>query len=165
MELTKYIHSVASQAGICADWATYIENAKSKEELMEMYVKGIDFCLEKNFPSNDDLLRLGGADFLANYGVYVDAIPKISPFLVLLGSCYGTIEYSDFSVNQLFIKGNSNVNVIATENASLIIDCFDNATLNVTQEDQSNVMVNVYGNAIVTATGNVKIIHKNKLTY
>ena len=171
MELNNHIHSGAVKEGICSDWATYIKEAKSKEELMEMYVKGIDFCLEHNFPSNSDLLKFGGSSFLSNYGVYVDAqVNEIDqPFIVLLGTCKAKIAYNNYTAGQLFNKANSDMKVVINDNAFIVIDCFDESRTHIQANGNSKVCINIYGNAKVTykttGAGIVKIVKKNKPTY
>jgi hypothetical protein len=54
-EITKYILRKAVAAGICHDWTLKIAKATSKNDLLKLFVKGIDFCIEKDFPSNSDL--------------------------------------------------------------------------------------------------------------
>lgn len=171
MELNKYILEKAKLAGICKPWAEQIATATSVDELMEMYVKGIDFCLEKDFPSSPDLVRLAG-DKLHEYGIYVDQTGlalKNSKFAVLLGTCGADLHYDHFSVGQVFVKHNSCANVKTSDNSFLVIDCFDTARLTVTAYGNSKVLINVYGQAKVTtnkvSNGIIKIVHKNKSTY
>lgn len=171
MELNSHIYSGAVKEGICDDWATYIKNAKSKDELMEMYVKGIDFCLEHNFPSNSDLLKFGGSTFLSNYGVYVDSIVNLygGDFIVLLGSCKAKLVYNNYTAGQLFNKANSEMEVVINDNAFIVIDCFDESRAHIRASGNSKVCINIYGNAKVTYTtadnAIVKIVKKNRPTY
>ncbi len=171
MELNQYILKEARINGICAEWATLIDHSNSKDELMEMYVKGIDFCLEHDFPSNQDLLKLGGPDFIAKYGVYVnqDCEFQDKRFLVLLGACKSKACYTGYSIGQVYLKGTSSLSCDVAENAFIIIDCFDETSISVNSSNDSKVLVNLYGNAKImhssTGNGMVKIVHKNKSSY
>jgi len=144
--------------------------AKSAEELLEMYVspKGIEFCLANNFPSNEDLVRLGG-DTLNARGIYIDQSVKLAdrPFLVLLGKSHATIRNSGYSVNQLFVKHGSSAWLTAADQSFTLIDCFDQSELHISTEGNARVSVNVYGKAkvVTSGTGAVKIVHKLKDTY
>ena len=165
-DLNDYILAKAIENKICKPWAAKIAKAKNTDELMEMYVRGIDFCLDNNFPSNDDLRRLSGG-INNQYGVYIDQEIKITdrPFLVLLGECAGEINCTGFSVTKLHTKHSSHVRVNAQGNAVVAIDCFDQSFLDIHAGDQSTVLISVYGNAEVihTSTGNARIKITNKL--
>lgn len=168
--INKYILEKAKEAGICEEWAGLIPSVGGVDGLLAMYVKGIDFCLEKNFPSNEDLVRLGG-DRLAGHGVYIDKAVDLpsGDFIVLLGECTGNIHISGYSSTQLFIKHTSSATINAYGNAFVMIDCFDNTTLDVVASGNSKVVINVYGAAkvthAVTDKAIIKIVHKNKASY
>lgn len=170
MELSKYILEKARQAGICQEWADKMAVGVDEHELMKMYVEGIDFCMEKNFPSNRDLVRLG-ADVINEYGIYVDSIKKLSnrKFLVALGTSSISMTVSQSCVSQVFVKHQSEVMITADDNAYLVIDCFDDSVITISSSGNSRVLVNIYGNALVehSAAGNstIKIVHKNKTSY
>lgn len=168
--LSKYILEKAKEAGICKEWAGLIAGTDSVDGLLQMYVKGIDFCLSKDFPSNADLTRLGGSD-LGKYGLHIDEMVNLSnnEFIVLLGKCEGTVNIDGFTATQLFVKHTSFSQVTATGNSFIMIDCFDDSVLSVQASGNSKVVINVYGSAQVShnSTGDaiIKIVHKNKATY
>ncbi len=169
-ELSQYILNKAIEADICQEWAVKIARATSRGQLLQLYVKGIDFCLSKNFPANEDLDRLGG-DALLNHGIHINK--KIDgngePFTVLLGQSVARLKYAGFTASQLYVKHGCSAEITVTDHAFVVIDCFDDAVLSVDASGQAKVLINVYGNARVTtahtAGTHVKIIHKQKSTY
>lgn len=168
--INKYILEKAKEAGICEPWAEMVAGTSNIDDLLKMYVKGIDFCIEKNFPSNEDLLSLGGA-YLVKHGIYIDAAIDcpVGEFLVLLGRCTGILNIAGYSTTQIFIKHTSCITVHVKNNSFVVIDCFDNAKLDLVADGNSKVLVNVYGSACITkaseGTAQVKVIHKNQPTY
>jgi len=168
--LSQYILKKALKADICEPWAKMIANTDSVDALLAMYVKGIDFCLEKNFPDNDDLVNLGG-DKLEQYGIYVDRIIDCpsNDFLVFLGRCNGLAIANGFAANQIFIKHECDMAIKVAENAFVVIDCFDSSKLELAASGNSKVMVNVYGDAQVSHitydNAIIKVINKNKKSY
>jgi hypothetical protein len=166
--INKYILSKAKASGICDEWAEMISGTDSIDGLLAMYRRGVDFCLEKNFPCNEDLVRLGG-DRLAAHGIYIDTavdLPK-NDFIVCLGKTAGIIYADGYQTTQVFVKHTSNMTVIAKQRSFVVIDCFDDAQVDVEAYGASKVLVNVYGSATVTQSGDgfIKIIHKNKSSY
>ena len=49
-EISLALKSEAVSLGLCQEWTSKWNN-ESKESLVEKYVKGIDFCIEHNYPS------------------------------------------------------------------------------------------------------------------
>lgn len=170
MDLNGHILRKALANNICGPWAKRIELAEDKHALMQMYVDGIDFCIKNEFPSNGDLINLAG-DIINDYGVYVAQEVSLhnSSFAVLLGACTGDLHYSDYVVANLYVKHTTKANIIASDNAVVMIDVFDKTTAQISAYGNSRVMVNIYGTAKVnhTQSGNaiIKIVHKNKSTY
>jgi hypothetical protein len=170
-KINEYILKKAIQSGICEPGAEIIAGIQTVDELLAYYRKGIDFCLSNNFPSNEDLLRLAGVDVLDKYGIWVDGgVNSINPdFSVALGRCTGLITINNYIVSHLFIKHQSTIAVNVSDNAFVVIDCFDDAAVSVTALENSKVLLNIYGNAKVNHTTQrnaiVKIVHKNKASY
>jgi hypothetical protein len=169
-KLSEYILQKAMEAGVCAPGVVEITAAYGKDDLLKLYVKRIDYCLEHNLPSNEDLVRLGG-NLLAGYGIWVDENTSLkSPeFTVLLGASKMNIDIDGYTTSQIFVKHSSAAEIDVSEHAFVVIDCFNNAILKVRAYGDSKVLINVYGQAKVTheAIGNayIKVIHKNKANY
>ena len=168
-ELRKYILECALANGVlCDPGAEGIATAKSIDDLLEMYIKYIDYSLEHNFPSNKDLLRIAG-DYLPGYGIHIDkGFGQInSRFSVLLGACKASLMYSGYAVAQVFVKHQSTADLVLKDNVFVVLDCFDNSIVSVVAEGNSKITINMYGNAKITKSGNgtIKIIHKLKDTY
>ncbi|WP_114937579.1 hypothetical protein [Mucilaginibacter endophyticus] len=169
-KLGQYILKKAKIAGICDEWAGLVGSTDSVDELLQLYKKGIDFCLEKNFPSNKDLLRLGG-NRLTLHGIYIDKDVTAckGDFIVLLGGSSAKVEIDGYEASQLFVKHSSKAKISVYDNAFVVIDCFDNAVLDITASGNSKVMVNVYQYAQVTHNAKdnsiIKVVHKNKKSY
>ena len=53
-ELKKKLAAEAKEKGICREWYEFILNATSKERLLTLFVKGLDFCVENDYPSAPD---------------------------------------------------------------------------------------------------------------
>lgn len=167
MELDIYILREAMGAGICQPWAERIKGA-SVEELLDMYVAGIDFCLANNFPSNSDLARLGG-DLIAERGIYIDSVKKLvdRPFVVALGACGIHLSLNDHQVGQVFVKHSSTATIQVKDSSFAVIDCFDQTSVAVVVDKGAKALVNVYGDARVIGDGEgmIKVVRKGKLTY
>lgn len=157
--------------GICEEWYQDLKKIDSVESLANMYIKGIDFCLANNFPSND-YIRTNFKGKIEEFGIHIDEEFDASNWrkIVALGSCRATIEINHFYISEIFLKNNSILNLKAKDHAFVMIDAFDDAKIKVKTYGEAKVVVNRYGNAEVNIVekgknSTVKIVAKNKKTY
>lgn len=154
---------------ICDEWFIKLQQTKSIEELVKMYVRGIDFCFSNEYPSNE-YIRNNFKGKMEVFGVYLDDIIAIDNKrkLVLLGETIASLTYTDFNVCQLYMKDNSTANVVAKDNSILCIDIFYNSKLNIVCNDNSKVIINNFGGEIKiekSETAKVKLADKGKRSY
>ena len=156
-DIAKY----ASKHDACKPGLKRILKSKSDAELIALYKRNIDFCLDNDFPEKNLLKGFQKA------GIYVDESSEVTNtgFVVLLGKSNASIQLTGYNVMQLFVKNESTANVNVSGNAYAVIDCFDDTDLAVSALDKSKVLVNVYGNSRVVSTGNVRVINKGKERY
>ncbi|WP_316743810.1 hypothetical protein [Pedobacter antarcticus] len=154
---------------LCAPAASIMRNADVKK-LLDLYIKNIDYVLSEDYPTKDDLLEYGGTS-LADHGIYIDSQSKLSnqATLVFLGKCHSVVDISKFTVSNIYVKNNSLLELEVTDNAFVIVDCFDSSCIQVVASGKSRVIINHYGNAELVYSkqdqATVKVNHKYKNTY
>ena len=52
-EVTKQLAKAAQANGICTPWLNELKTLENKDALVDMYIRGLDFCLEHDYPSGD----------------------------------------------------------------------------------------------------------------
>ena len=159
----------ANSKGLCKSWALKIKSSKSIDDLLKMFVEGIDFCISGNFPTKE-FLKEFGENKLPKYGIYIDEKIELvnQKWSIFLGNSYAKLGYNGYSVSELFVRHESICEVTVSDNAYLIIDCFEDCQLKINASNESFVLVSVYGNAKVIVeeeSHNVKVIHKLKNYY
>ncbi|TAE81918.1 MAG: hypothetical protein EAY81_09415 [Bacteroidetes bacterium] len=170
LKFKKELIAEAVKCEICKPFESKLAEAKSVGELLAMYIAGIDFCLEKNFPSNDFLIKNAGEE-LVNFGIHIDKeIDLTNPQkAVLLGKTNANLNYNEFETGEVFVKHNSKANINVGGNAYLVIDCFDNTETSVIAYGDAKVLLNIYkGAKVTTACVNHAVISevkKNKISY
>jgi len=55
MELIEQLKTDGINKGLCRLWQRKLHNGLSTEELVKLYIKGIDFCISENYPTLDFL--------------------------------------------------------------------------------------------------------------
>ena len=146
MEVNKRLARDAKKKGICEEWYGRLIDTKGKDELIKMYLEGIDFCLSNEYPSNE-FIRQHFVGTCEAYGVFLD---------------------------QAITAGNfrqSRLKVLATGNSFVMVDVFDDTTVEVEARDNAKICVNHYGGNLTTTTGDgegnaiIKVIRKTTKTY
>lgn len=170
--LSKTLAKEAKKKGICKEWHTALKSLTDRKAMVEMYLRGIDFCLRNDYPAND-FIKAHFGDIAPRMGVFVDSEISVenSPKCVCLGQTFGNIKTDNFNVTEIFAKHQAELNVIATHNAFVMIDVFDESVVNIHAQDRAKVCVNQYGNGghvniiVEDAEAQVKIRVKNSKTY
>jgi hypothetical protein len=169
MKLNSELAKMAKIHGICENWHLELKNETDIDNMLEMYVKGIDFCLSNDFPTND-FIRKNFKGKMESHGIHLDETLRVisEPKTIALGKCSGTVKAENFDVCEIFIKNESEVTVMAKGNSFVMIDVFDNAKVHIFTYDNAKVYINRYGGQITESTNEtsvIKIIEKNKKTY
>lgn len=170
MIIGKELALMAKKKGICEPWFDQMTEMKDKKALLDLYVKGIDFCLMNDYPSND-YIRKNFKGEMEEFGIHLDE--ELSLFnerkVVALGKCTGRIENCLYNVSEVFLKHNSELVVVAEGHSFVMIDIFDSAKLRIVASDHARVCINHYGGDIQQkiSSGNtyIKVIEKHKKTY
>ena len=163
----------AKKKGICKPWYDELKRfGNDKHAMIQMYIKGIDFCLSNDYPSND-FIRENFKGTMEDYGIFLDESVNLINYrrCVALGKTHGRVETGSYGVCEVFAKHDSELIVIAKDNAFVEIDVYDNAVLHIHATDRAKVHVKHYGGSVVAdpiADGDsaiIKIIEKYKKTY
>ncbi len=159
----------AKVKGICQEWYADLTYTNDTDRLLDMYLKGIDFCLKNDYPSND-YIRKNFKGKMEKFGVHLDESLTVvnESKVVALGACSGTVEIKGYGVSEVFIKHTSDIVVVARDNAFVMVDMFDDSSLNIIAVDNAKVCINRYGGVVNFSKFDkavVKVIEKNKKTY
>ena len=139
-QLKKRLAEEAKANGICEEWYNHILNAPSKERLLTLFVKGLDFCLKNEF--TDDLW----AEFQGmrqHYGVFKNEPIEVKDLrnVVAFGTSEGTAEFTGFHVAQIWARDNVKISIKASGYAYITVDIADRAEVEITASDAARVSV------------------------
>lgn len=157
------------EKSLCKPWAEQMQNATT-DELLAMYVKGIDFCLSNDYPPKE-YLKEHGKGLLSKHGIYIDELLKVEnkEKIILLGNCDASIEITGYMVTEIFIKHESRAVVNVKHKAFVVIDLFEQSDLILNASGECTVLLNVYESPTFkvnnAGSANVKVVHKNQKTY
>ena len=150
--LNSELRGHAVSYGLCTQWQGDWQNNKSQQELIEMYIRGIDFCIEHDYPTVEYIKGNFDRSLLHQNHIFVDE--------PVTGGDNG-VYVSKFTAATLHLRHDSELTLEVEDCAKVFVSVYDRAILHVRQSDMAKVYVYVHGkNCKVEADGNVMVRYK-----
>lgn len=159
-KLNKILKDRAVELGLCDKWRDEWERDETKQELIEKYLRGIDFCIQHDYPKLEFIREYFPKKLLDKNGVFVDEEigrrddVAARDTVVLLGGSKAELHYDGLGMGNIYVRHQSEVTIVARGWARVFVECYEDSVINVTAEDESKVFVYQHGGK-VAATGNV----------
>lgn len=162
-KVNKELRNKAVSLGLCDTWQKKWMKDKTPQQLIDMYKKGIDFCLESNYPDNKFIKENFTKDILSKNNMFVDEdfyVLNPENDCVILGESQGKLIFDGYAVRDIYINGNADVEIEASGFAKIFVNVYDDAQVVVTQKKNSVIHVYKHGTGEVLSVGNVTINRK-----
>lgn len=158
--LSEEIKSQAVELGLCDKWRDEWADDSSKDELVDKFIRGLDFCIRHDFPTTD-VMREHFGDTIHRHGVYVDEkVEAVSQKVVVLnGSCDAELEYGDFDCARVWVRHTSKVRIMVGGFASVKVMVLDNSDAHIINSSCRKVLVYNYGGT-VSSDGEVSVCNR-----
>lgn len=155
--LSKRMKEEAVSLGLCAQWNSEWDTNATDDEVAEMFIKGIEFCIDKNWPSVTIIKAY--REMMGRHGIYADdevslANPKV---VVLNGKCNANIEYEWMGSGEIYVRHKSVIRLKAKGLSRVFVNLYDNAEIYVNCEDGARVFVYQYGGKVAEIKGDVTV--------
>ena len=158
IDISSYLKKKAIDMGLCKEWSDNWGNP-DKQELIDKYLKGIDFCIKHDYPNLSFIKKNFDHDLLYKNHVYIDEDvyeKDISHIAVFNGQCRGFLSFKGVSACDLYIRHKSEIRIDCTGFSKIFINLYDNAKINIRQKDLSSVYVYRHGKKnVLNSEGNV----------
>lgn len=149
--------------GLCRQWTDEWGDMTDRDELVRKFVRGIDFCIEHDWPSVGVMKRdFGGV--MHRHGVYADENVEAhdAPIVVLNGCCVGDISYGGTSAGEVYVRHTSEAVVRVGCVARAFVNVYDEGEVDVFCEDGAKCFVYLHGGRVRRAEGGVTVRDKRK---
>lgn len=159
-KLNKILKDRAVELGLCDKWRDEWERDETKQELIEKYLRGIDFCIQHDYPKLEFIREYFPKKLLERNGVFVDEEigrrddVAARDTVVLLGGSKAELHYDGLGMCNIYVRHRSEVTIVARGWSRVFVECYEDSVINVTAEDESKVFVYQHGGE-VTAEGHV----------
>lgn len=161
--LNKAMKSEARSLGLCDKWFDEWDENSDRDELLEKYIRGIDFCIKHNYPDNE-ILKKYGFDIINEHGIYIDdnldGKADNIPTLVVNGKTTGEVTYNGHSVGNVYICGSSDITIYVKDNARVFVEIYGDSRLSIVNRSIYRCFVYKHGGT-VNIDGDVLIRNKN----
>lgn len=119
MEVKRLLMHEARERGICVDGYEEMRNCKNVDELIEYYIKTIDWSLENAFPSLEHIRKWFSPSDLERHGIFVDRTFDCETFSTkqayVFHNCKGCInvamDYDNANIPMLYFANGCNIEV------------------------------------------------------
>ncbi|MCM1223079.1 MAG: hypothetical protein NC548_52365 [Lachnospiraceae bacterium] len=144
-ELNEILRSEAIGLGLCQQWQSDWRANKNTGELIEMFKRGIDFCLEHRWPSCEFIKANFDKVELHDHNVYVGENVTgtvLSDGVAVIRECNGVIHTGRNSVTTIHCQDSKIISIKAGRGARVFLHLY-NSTVERIEEDMHSV-VKVY---------------------
>lgn len=159
MELSDLLLNEAIGKGLCQDWQQAWKG--DFPSLMDMYKRGMDFCVKHDYPSLEILRRyLKGKT--EEYNIFIDSREEVTLFsdtAVVLGDSKLRIWIADYGVLNLYLRHESEVDIFCAPHSIVSVETYENSVLKV--HNARKVSVYQYDNSKVQGEG-VKLYKRER---
>lgn len=162
-EFNRTLRDRARQLGLCDQWYDQWDRNETKQELIEKYLKGIDFCIKHDYPNLDFVRAYFSKSLLISNGIFLDENVDASNLktAVLLGESRGVLRYDGLRTGNVYVRHQSELQIEATDGARVFIETYEGCKVHVVATGNSKAFVYWHGGE-VTHNGNVTVRDKRK---
>ena len=143
--LNEELRNRAIECGLCAKWQTEWDSNRTPQELIEMWKRGIDFGIAHDFPSNDFIKSNFDRTLLHKNLIFVDEYLNLedapSGVYVINGNCRGTLRFRDWNVATIYLRHNSEINIIAEGESKVFVKQYDYSMVAICELEEAVVRV------------------------
>lgn len=165
MNTQQQILESGKKIGMCQQFQYELSAGnKSVDELCSMYHRGLDFCIEHNFPSRD-IVRQFRREDLARNGIYydVDNYDIINRKHIVINGKSDVDVYVD-DVSDIYVRDSSVVRLHIRDNAFAYVTLYDKSKVGVVLRGKNTrICASVYSGRIVNDDQFDRISYKQKI--
>lgn len=156
MNISAELKDMAVQMDLCQEW-TERWGDPDKDELLEMYIRGIDFCIEHDWPSCT-YLKENFDGIMQQHGVFVNdrVCSRNLRQAILNGTTSGEICYDEYSIGAIYVRHRADIVLNFLDQSKGFIEVYDEARVKINNTSDSTVFVYQYGGDVET-TGKVVV--------
>lgn len=138
-ELSVVLRELArgQKVGLCDEWYSSWPDDTDIDGLLDMFVRGQDFCIENDYPSLSFIREHFSKDDLHRHHIYVDESVDVTAdngYYIFLGRCSVRLVVSGFKAVSVYCRHDSIVDVSASLGARVFVSSYDRSCVTFREE-------------------------------
>lgn len=143
--LSEILKCEAVERNLCAQWTAEWADNSDQQTLIDKFKKGIDFCLDRDWPSNDFIKANFDRNLLNANLIFVDEYVDMdmapSGIYILNGECSGRIRLAPWTAATIYVRHSSEITIVAEGFAKVFVRLYDEADAEVDSDESAVVKV------------------------
>lgn len=146
MDLSTELLNEAVSLGLCKQWQEEWEKNSTPQQLIDKYLRGIDFCLARHWPTCDFITAHFDRALLRKNNILVnDKYSLLNPDIaVLLGNTVSTIRLNGNRPSRIYLCDQTNAKIYLKTREMVVIEVRDTVQLEVICDDYYRQDVKVF---------------------
>lgn len=165
MNIQQLILDSGTKAGMCQKFqGELLSGEKSIDQLCSMYHRGLDFCIEHNFPSRD-IVRQFRREDLARNGIYydVDNYDIINQKHIVVNG-KSDVDIYVRGISDIYLRDNTKARLHVEDNAFVYVTLYNASQVSVVLRGKNaRICASVYSGRIVNDDQFDRISYKQKI--
>ena len=163
--LSMSLRDEADRLGLCSAWHNAWQDGATPQELINKYLRGIDFCLANQWPTAEFIRSRFDVDILRRNGVLANDRYSIrnKPEIVILGSSDVIVRLDGGCSSRIYVNDNSKARIFVRTAEKVIIEARDRSSVEIIADSYYNTDVSAYvysDTASVKAPPEVRILRE-----
>lgn len=132
----------SQKVGLCDGWYSSWRDDTDIDTLLDMFVRGQDFCIENDYPSLSFIRDHFSAEDLHRHHIYVDESADLTAengYYIFLGRCSARLVASGFMAVSVYCRHDSTVDVSASLGARVFVSSYDRSHVSFHEESGGKV--------------------------
>lgn len=149
-ELNNLLRNKARQLGLCDQWYKDWSDNETMQQLIEKYLRGIDFCIKHDYPNLYFARKVFPKDILKANGIFLDSLVDADNLMrsVVIGNSIGVLRYSGNRTGNIYVRHSSEVTIDVKGDSKVFIEAYDHCIVRVACDKDSKAFVYWHGGMI-----------------
>lgn len=144
-ELSIELRDMARKAGLCDQWFGEWKDDSDNATLFDKYKRGIDFCIEHGYPTNEYIKSHWDKEMLIDNNIFVDdkdvSVEMVKGTVIVNGDSDISLKCESFGTADVYVRHTSKMKVAATGFARVMLNVYDDAEVEVDCSEMAKVYV------------------------
>lgn len=161
--LNKTLRDRARELGLCDQWYKEWDKNSTRQELIDKYLNGIDFCIANDYPNIAFIKEYFPDSLLRKNEIYLNGTAEVKNArkVVLLGESKVNAVVDGMVSSDIYVRHGSELNVVATDGARVFVEMYEDSNVKAVADAESKIFIYQHG-GYAEGGRNVNIRDKRK---